>query len=750
MIIPLDHITKGLKLTIEPVEEKYTCEIRDDAIENGESKYQIGEGQFYDYEFSDRRYGFAKAEPIEYFRKQKHLGRLSPNIFVGTLYLEVINVDSNESLGSVEVEVQSVKSGYRNDYRRMLEEITEHCFDLILQMNVPIKQNIITDFSSDSKTDYQRFAFVRSIIDSDSFHEAIQRIISAPVTKWSEHEESTDLRQVRRLNRSLVKQIVSNNSRSKLAHNHSLRSYSLTSIPQRVIKKTKTDSVDTPENRFVKHVLEVFLHFVMEFERSVKPKTRESKESKVLSGKIEEYLSHNVFRSVTRPTSLRLNSPVLQRKEGYREILRAWVMFDLAAKLIWTGGDDVYKAGKKNIATLYEYWLFFKLLELFSEIFKLELGDISNLIVPTKDKLGLQLKQGRHIALKGIYESQNRKLNVQFSYNRSFAGARKNRTYPKPGSWTKTMVPDYTLSIWPGNIDEDNAELQELITHVHFDAKYKIENFLKIAEDDESNIEKEQEAKGKYKNADLLKMHAYRDAIRRTSGAYVLYPGSEVYRREGFHEIIPGLGAFPIRPSINGSGVSKLKSFLLEVIENLTNRASQKEQSDIKNYLIHKEKPYDKLLESYPENYGENREVHPLDTSVLIGYFKNSEQLEWILDKSLYNARINNKRGSIVIDKELAGAKYLLLHGPKELITNRLFEISKGETKIFTKEELVKQGYPGSSENAAYLVFKLKKIDLAEFDNSSWDIRKLTNYKTNRKSAFPFTESLYSLMKAKV
>jgi predicted component of viral defense system (DUF524 family) len=32
-------------------------------------------------------------------------------------------------------------------------------------------------------------------------------------------------------------------------------------------------------------------------------------------------------------------------------------MFDLAAKLIWKGGDDIYSGGKKDIATLYEYWL---------------------------------------------------------------------------------------------------------------------------------------------------------------------------------------------------------------------------------------------------------------------------------------------------------------------------------------------------------------------------------------------------------
>ena len=45
-------------------------------------------------------------------------------------------------------------------------------------------------------------------------------------------------------------------------------------------------------------------------------------------------------------------------------------MFELAAKLIWSGGEAVYGAGKKDIATLYEYWVFFKLLDLFQELFE--------------------------------------------------------------------------------------------------------------------------------------------------------------------------------------------------------------------------------------------------------------------------------------------------------------------------------------------------------------------------------------------
>ena len=89
------------------------------------------------------------------------------------------------------------------------------------------------------------------------------------------------------------------------------------------------------------------------------------------------------------------------------------------------------------------------------------------------------------------------------------------------------MRPDFTLSFWPDGYDLDEAESQELAVHIHFDAKYRVENIPELFGDEDDNLseEKAQEKRGNYKRADLLKMHAYRDAIRRSEGAYILYPG---------------------------------------------------------------------------------------------------------------------------------------------------------------------------------------------------------------------------------
>src|SRR5690554_112380 len=103
------------------------------------------------------------------------------------------------------------------------------------------------------------------------------------------------------------------------------------------------------------------------------------------------------------------------------------------------------------------------------------------------------------------------------------------------------MQPDFSLKITPA---EKGAEYAE--TWVHFDAKYRVETVTELfgkkemgttgpettgeaSEDTEETSgpalgDVDEPRTGRPLRADLLKMHAYRDAIRRSSGAYVIYP----------------------------------------------------------------------------------------------------------------------------------------------------------------------------------------------------------------------------------
>ena len=751
--INLDSVQEDLTLWISSKRDGTLFDGIDTAIENNEARFQLVEGCYYDYEISDGNYmlGDIGENIIQQHKRHSNIGTISPNIFVGTLEIPLIKKENLEKSKSIDLEVQSVKSSYRDDYRDMLELITEKCTDLLLQSNSPVSHHFDVDYLKDSQTLYQKFAFIKSIISSEEFKDAVHRIVTAPVTIWTETHEEKDIRSVRRFSNKNVKELVKGGKRTGLPLVHYLESYGLKTLPERITSVRKTDSVNAPENRFIKHALETFLKFCSDINKAASKDSKLDSESKTIIRELESQLHHSVFKDISRPTTLKLNSPILQRKEGYREVLRTWLMFELAAKLVWQGGEDVYGAGKKDIATLYEYWLFFKLLDLFQELFDIDPKAISDLMEKSDNHLNLRLKQGEHTALEGVFETDTRKLHIKFNYNRQFSGKKK---YPESGSWTTSLRPDYTLSFWPFGISEKEAEKQELIVHVHFDAKYKIANLTDFIDQNTSkdlDKEKTENKKGIYKNADLIKMHAYKDAIRRTGGAYVLYPGDKSLNRKGFHEIIPGLGAFPVRPSKNDSGIGELKSFILEIIEHFVNRASQREKIAYRAFDVYKNPPIkeDEVNEALPETYGVNRSLIPDETHVLVAFYKDAAHLDWIIKSKLYNARADSKRGSLKLGPGEAGAKYLLLHTIGETTTSRLLKITETGPRVFSKKTLISKEYSKPKQDY-YLVYKVDEITDVELQNKKWDITQLDKFKQGRGSALPFSVTLTDLMKAKV
>ncbi len=728
----------------------------EEANRNGEELIQLLEGKAYEYELPSGFELLPISRIVHPSRKNSSRGRITPNIYVGRLPLVVSNIETKEEFQAA-VEVRSIKADYRSEYRKMLEDITAECTELLMLSTSPVTQQFAVDYEGDSSSLYQRFAFVQSIVDSDNFRSAVNRIISMPVTSWNSKYEEKDVRRANRIGSKQVKQIASRNQRINLPNSHPLYS-TVRSVPTRVSIETKIDSVDNPENRFIKHALKEFKRFcgficqhIEKKQTDLSKRSHIYSEARVLESRLSDYLNHSLFREVQAANSLQLNSPVLQRKSGYREVLRVWLMYDLAAKLVWKAIDnETYNVGKRDVATLYEYWLFFKLLRLFEDVFEIDPAEISSLIKETSDGLGLQLKAGQHTAIKGHYKHKSRELRVKFSYNRTFGKSE----YPESGSWTQQMRPDYTLSLWPKAFNEKEAEEQELIVHVHFDAKYRVEGLEYLTSDkkgdlDEESLsdEKEKEKQGNYKRADLLKMHAYKDAIRRTVGAYVLYPGTSTYRKEGFHEIVPGLGAFPISPSNDGSGVETIGKFVSEVVDHFCNRASQREGVSYHQYKVYsgngdKVKDAGVQYNFLPEKMSGIRISPPQnDMTVLVGYFKE-EQYSWIEKSGLYNIRIDNKIGLEKYSEAEMKAQYLLLHGRTGLETGDFWKIVGETPTLMSKQELLDRGYPTMPSREYYLVFSVQRID----NDKTWDVREIPGYKGGRESARPFAAN-YSLLK---
>ncbi len=617
------------------------------AAEYAEARVQLLEMAAYEYDL-DRPGCRLRSEPgiVRPSRtpKDRDRGRITPGLNVGRMRFTLLDAVTECEKGSAEVEVRAAKVGYRDDYRHMLRYITDRCTDLLLEFRSPAQHALLPDDTRDPETLCQRFAFVSSPLASRKFRDAVQRITALPHRLWEQETCDIPINRGVKPTAAVARQIASASRRVPLPAGHPLASR-LSSVPEHVTITRNVETLDTAENRFVKHALRTFQAFVAEIRERLENIGRDgderfTEEALAMEEELAEVVSRDFFREVSEPRLLPLGSPVLQRKGGYGEILAAWLQFDMAARLCWSGGADVYGAGKRDVATLYEYWLFFRLLGIVAETFHLDEPPAKSLIAPTADGFGLCLKAGRYIPLSGEFVSGGRRLKIKFSYNRLFTranGGDPEKNFPAPGSWTERMKPDYTLTLWPSGFTEEEAERQEVIVHVHFDAKYRVKDLPgmfgtpdeqfpdKTAMDADLAEDKAAQKEGKYRRADLLKMHAYKDAIRRTAGAYVLYPGTQNRNWQGFHEIIPGLGAFGIRPVEEGDdGTAALRAFISQVVNHVCDRATQRERETYHRYDIHRSAPTDHKVREIPEQYIGSIERHlPADdTAVIKGFIR--------------------------------------------------------------------------------------------------------------------------------
>ena len=115
--INLDSIQEGLRLWIDARRPDSLFDAEENSSEHNEARFQLVEGCYYDFQISDPEFilGDVGENIIQQHKRTKNLGTIAPNIFVGTLSIPLLEKESNQECCKVELEVQSIKSGYRDD-----------------------------------------------------------------------------------------------------------------------------------------------------------------------------------------------------------------------------------------------------------------------------------------------------------------------------------------------------------------------------------------------------------------------------------------------------------------------------------------------------------------------------------------------------------------------------------------------------------------------------------------------------------
>ncbi len=654
---------------------------------------QLLEGTEYRYAFhlgrSEVRIDTDKPEVFAPDSEDGLTGRLRPGLYTGSLRVAVL-VDSVET-GQVALEVRSRKLEYLRHYRWMLRDIADQCVEAVMERFAPSEQRFAIQDSHDAATLYQRFAFLRSLVTGESFEAAIREVLARPHVTWEEEEHLRRPEQGIPASSRTARQFWAAGPRVRGSEGGAVTAAA--GVPAR-IKVSRTEAtVDNAPNRFVKFALLRWRDIVAAIgERMAgledSPVARRgAREIRIVQEQLDGLLAEELFREVGDLTHFPAGNQVLQKREGYRDLFRAYLQCEVAAKLAWRGGEDVYGAGQRDLATLYEYWAF---MQLATTIARLCSGglDLSSLFELQEDGLSIGLRRGYELAFCGGVTRLGRRLRVTLWFNRTFAKSSGT-------SWTRPMRPDCSICIESSQGDQASFEPVWL----HFDAKYRIENLLEIL-GDKGRDEAEDvavagsqiaaEKKGQAKRTDLLKMHAYRDAIRRSVGAYVLYPGTERETCQEYHEILPGLGAFALRPAETGEvdGGFVLAQFLDDV---LTHVASQLTQHERGRYWVREVFDRKAIVRARaPAVPFLHRPA--ADTLALLGYVKSGEHLAWIRSTKRYNLRADGRTGSVGLGSRELAVDLVLLYGDS-LDQVELWEV-ESQPEVWTRNRMLEAAYP--------------------------------------------------------
>jgi hypothetical protein len=464
-------------------------------------------------------------------------------------------------------------------------------------------------------------------------------------------------------------------------------------MPAKIIIDVTAPTVDNVPNRFVKHVLDRFARLLSQMRDSLlsQPESvsapRGLREIEEIAWRLEVLRSAPVFRDVGEMVILPVDNQVILKRAGYREVLGAYLRVETGTEIAWE--DESLSGAQRKASTLYEYWAFLQLLRVVKTI--TPNLDIGELFTETKDGLTLSLKQGRERRFHGTASCLGRDIDIDLYYNRSFSPTRND---VEGGSWSLPMRPDCSLRLQARSDGPDIAPVW-----LHFDAKYKLSDFGLLQ--DVAGVD--EDLSHQPVRDDLLKMHVYLGAIRRTVGSYVLFPGAgkanDPYR--AYTELLPGLGAFSLRPVVGGADTQALRAFLDDVLTHVASVATQERRH---RYWEHQIFPAETRA---PGSLGREpiQGLPPADTTVLLGFVRTDKQRDWVLRTGLYNMRADLERnGSVSVHSREASTQLLVLYGAAEIIG--VWRLS-GIATVLTGAQLASLGYP-APRGDAYVCVQLQ------------------------------------------
>jgi hypothetical protein len=657
-------------------------------------------------------------EPTELFDPDDDSGlsgRLRTGQSVGRMPIVIMDHATGKEFHAF-VDVEPAKLDQATEYQQMLIDISDHAVEAILQGFAPTTLELTLGDAA-AELLYQRFALMNAYIRDGTLEGAVGRVVGQPQRAWRVVQERQPASRAFPAGSAFGRALRMPGPRTGWPAAGGL---TWITLPRYLSRERHEATVDTAANRFVRFLLERWRELTLELlsllggEGDVRtgPSRRGRLAAERALETLDELLAHSLFREIGPLTALPLSDQMLHKGAGYGELLRMFAAVELAPALRFTHPetDDVYDASLRNVATLYEFWCYLVLVDAVGSV--CGCNKTANAFTVAGDGLSVTLRAGRFSEIRWRVSRQGRELDVSLFFNRHFPARGGN--HPTNGSWSRAMRPDCSVHVRPVSALPAAAAPGDLDVWLHFDAKYRTENLLQQftvqIEDDEALAADEAErveSLERSKREDLLKMHAYRDAIFRTAGAYVLFPGDTPLLRCEYRELLPGLGAFPLRPAAGGFavGTNYLVRFLSDVLDHVSEQASRHERGRFWAAAVNSPRGV-LAAPSAPVSFLDRP---PADTAVLIGFIRDIRHWQWIDKTRSYNLRGDDRAGAVQLGSRELGADLVLLY---ERVRDALLVVDLARIRHWravTRDDLMQSGYP-EPRGRLYFVAALEPI----------------------------------------
>ncbi len=451
-------------------------------------------------------------------------------------------------LGPVDLDVECTKLPSA-EFRGLVGEVSEYLLQLPFgYRGAGAGYEHVLEF--ERSIDYHRLVHASNLLRSNRLQAAVAQIAADPHVLFVKERQRVRVERARRADSVTVRDIcavprhfepICPGSPLSVSHlcmrleGKPLRG----NFPGQILSGSMVPMLDNQENQFVRHTLESILRAVGSVMAATQSTSDIRAEARWIQKEVERLLAYDLFQEVSRPRWLNLSSQVLQRRAGYREMLMFHSQMALPPTPAWS--HDLKRILElKDVATLYEYWVFVQVCRGVEKITGAECVGADGV---EYNPLGATLRRGIRVRFPG---------GVEVHYNKGIRG------YSGP------LRPDVMLLTQSGMWA--------------FDAKFRLDRGSVSGHDTEADTLGGME--DTVRVDDIHKMHTYRDALAPgLRGAYVVYPGDEVlmypapgstacngglsFGHGGPWVAVDGVGAVPARP---GSGMTGLFGLLDKIL----------------------------------------------------------------------------------------------------------------------------------------------------------------------------------------